>query len=176
VKNSMTIREKVMLGILGILCIVLAYYYLLYIPMKNETERYRQEYQTVDSTLVVVEAKAAKMAQMKAEIEAIKAGNAGDIKELPAYDNRQPLLRQLNMILAKTNNYSITFGGITGDGTTVCRQVTLNYACDDYASAKAILKEIHSGIYPCALGNISLSSEGASMSLNITYYEYGTVQ
>lgn len=172
----MTIREKVLLGVLGVMCLALAYYYLFYIPMKNETERYRQEYITVDDTLIVVEAKAAKMAKMKAEIEAIKAGNVQGIKELPKYDNRQPLMRQLSTILAETQKYNIIFGAVTGDGTTICRQVNLNYTCEDYASAKAILQELYNCQYPCSFGNINLSSEGATVSIYITYYEYGTLQ
>lgn len=175
-KNTITIREKVLLCILGILSVILVYYYLFYIPMKKETKLYRQEYVTVDETLLEVEARAAQMMEMKAEIEAIKAGNAENTRELPKYDNRQNLMSQLSGILAKTNNYSISFGAITGDGTTISRQITLNYTCDSYQSAKAILKEIYNGEYPCSFGNMNLSGEGRSVSMYITYYEYGELE
>ena len=175
-KNAMTLREKVMLGILGVLVLVLGYYYLVYIPMKEETEQYKQEYITVDDTLLVVEAKVMKMMKMQEEIDAIKAGNAEGNKELPKYDNRQNLMSQLSAILAKTDKYNITFGSVTGDGTTNERQVTLNYACSDYASAKAILQEIYAGQYPCSFGNVNFSNEGATVAINITYYEYGKLE
>lgn len=175
-KNAMTTREKILLCILGIMGVVLLYYYLFYIPMTQQTEQYRQDYITVDETLIVVEAKATKMAQMQAEIAAIKAGSTEGIKELPHYDNRQSLMSQLSEILENTEKYSINFGSITGDGTTISRQVTLNYTCDDYASAKGILEKIYDGDYPCAYGNLSLSNKGASVAMYITYYEYGKLQ
>ena len=62
----MTTREKVMLGILAALCLVLAYYYLLYIPMKEEIAQYKEEYTVVDDTLIVVDAKAVQLSKMKA--------------------------------------------------------------------------------------------------------------
>lgn len=174
--KNMSGREKIMLGILGALCIVLGYYYLLYIPMTEETEKCKQEYLTVEEDLLVVEAKVAQMSSMKAEIEAIKAGDVEGIKVLPQYDNRQSLMSQLSTILAKTTNYNIRFGAVTADGTTIRREVSLDYTCDDYASAKVILQEIYSGQYPCMLGNIGVGSEGAAISMNITYYEHGKLE
>ena len=174
--KNMSGREKAMLGILGVLCIVLAYYYLVYIPMTTEIENYKQEYVTVDESMIIVEAKVAQMSSMKAEIEAIKAGEVGDIKVLPMHDNRQNLMSQLSMILAKTKSYNIRFGTITADGTTISRQVTLDYICEDYALAKGILQEIYTGQYPCIIGNISVGSNGAAMSMDITYYEHGKLE
>ena len=174
-KNGMTTREKVMLCILGVLCLVLAYYYLLYIPMKEEIAQYKQEYTTVDDTLIVVEAKAVQLANMKAELEAIKQSGTGDVKPLPVYDNRQNLMSQLSNILDKTQSYSITFGNISSDGTTISRQISLNYSCGSYEAAKAILLEIYNGEYPCVFGTLHLSNEGATISIQITYYEYGSL-
>lgn len=174
-KNQMTIREKVMLCILILLLVFAAYYYLFYIPMKEDTEVYKQEYVSLDETLIIAEAKTTKMAKMKAELEAIKQGTTEIIKPLPAYDNRQNLMSQLSNILAKTKNYSITFGGVSGDGTTISRDITLNYSCGSYEEAKGILLEIYNGEYPCVFGTLHLSNEGSTVSIQITYFEYGKV-
>lgn len=175
-KNGMTIREKVMLCILILLCIFAAYYYLLYIPMKDATTAYKEEYTVLDDTLLVAEAKTTRMAKMKAELESIKAGTTEEIKALPAYDNRQNLMSQLSNILSKTEKYNITFGNVTGDGTTISREITLNYSCDSYEEAKEILLEIYNGEYPCVFGDLHLSNEGATVSIQITYYEYGSLE
>lgn len=172
-KNQMTIREKVMLCILIILLVCAGYYYLFYVPMKEDTEAYKQEYATLDETLIVAEAKTTKMAKMKAELEALKQGSTEEIKPLPAYDNRQNLMSQLSNILAKTQNYNITFGNVSGDGTTISREITLNYSCGSYEAAKQILLEIYDGEYPCVFGTLHLSNEGATVSIQITYFEYG---
>lgn len=172
-KNQMTIREKVMLCILIILLVCAGYYYLFYVPMKEDTEAYKQEYATLDETLLVAEAKTTKMAKMKAELEALKQGSTEEIKPLPAYDNRQNLMSQLSNILAKTQNYNITFGNVSGDGTTISREITLKYSCGSYEVAKQILLEIYDGEYPCVFGTLHLSNEGATVSIQITYFEYG---
>lgn len=172
-KNQMTIREKVMLCILIILLVCAGYYYLFYVPMKEDTEVYKQEYATLDETLIVAEAKTTKMAKMKAELEALKQSSTEEIKPLPAYDNRQNLMSQLSNILAKTQHYNITFGNVSGDGTTISREITLNYSCGSYEAAKQILLEIYDGEYPCVFGTLHLSNEGATVSIQITYFEYG---
>lgn len=171
--KSMSTREKIMLAVLGVMCLALVYYYLLYIPMKEEIAQYKEEYNTVDDTLILVDAKAAQLATMKAELEAIKQDPMGATKALPAYDNRQNLMSQLSNILSKTQSYNIIFGNVSGDGTTVSRQITLNYSCGSYEEAKSILQEIHNGEYPCVFGTLHLSNNGATISIQITYFEYG---
>lgn len=175
-KKGMSIREKVMLCILAVLCVILVYYYAFYIPMQEEIAQLKEEYTTIDDSMILVEAKATRLAKMKAELEEIKAGDAGVMKELPAYDNRQNLMSQLSTILSKTENYNIAFAGVTGDGTTVSRQISLDYSCANYEEAKAVLLEIYNGKYPCTFGGLYLSDDGATISVDIVYFEYGSLE
>lgn len=175
-KKGMTIREKVMLCILGVLIIIAAYCYMLYMPIKAEIQQYKDDYLVADDALIIAEAKALQMAKMKSEIDAIKAGDTEAIRELPKYDNRQNLMTELSLILSKTNNYNIRFGSIEEDGSVIHRQIMLEYTCKDYASAKGILQEIYNGEYPCIIGNMHISKDGSSVSLYLTYFEYGSIK
>lgn len=174
-KNSMTIREKVMLVILGLLCLALVYYYAFYIPTQEEIQQLEEEYLTIDDTLIAVEAKSARLEKMKADLEMLKGSDTDDTKALPAYDNRQNLMSQLSIILAKSDNYNISFGEVSGDGTTVRRNIRLDYTCGSYQAAKALLLEIYNGEYPCAFDSLYLSNEGTTISVDIIYFEYGTL-
>ena len=172
----MTVREKVMLGILGILCVICAYNFLLYQPIKEEIAQYKDEYIAQDDSLILLEAKAVRLAKMKSEISEIKNGSTEGIKELPKYNNRQNLMTQLSGILSKSENYNVRFGNVTQTESAITRQILLEYTCKDYKTAKGILEEIYDGEYPCVFGNVHISNKGATMSLYITYFEYGTLE
>lgn len=171
-KRGMSIREKVLLCILAVMAMVLVYYYAFYLPVQEETAQYEEEYILVDDNIILADAKAIKLKQMKAELEAIKGGETEVTKELPAYDNRQNLMMHLANILVKSQNYNITFGNVAVDGGTVSRSISLDYTCDSYATAKAILLEIYNGAYPCTFTNLYLTNNGNSISVDIIYYEY----
>ena len=172
-KKGMSIREKVLLCILAVLALVMVYYYLFYIPVQDEIAQCEEEYLLIDDNILLADAKAAKLNKMKAELESIKGGDTTEVKALPAYDNRENLMVQLSGILAKTENYSLVFGNISKDGVTVSRTVALDYTCSSYEAAKDILQEIYNGEYPCSFTNLYLSNEGATVSVDIIYYEYG---
>lgn len=171
-KKGLSIREKVLLAILGVLAAVMVYNYLFLIPIQEEIAQAEAEYLNMDETIILLDAKTAKYNQMKEELEVIKAGQTEDTKALPQFDNRENLMVQLSNILAKTEKYSLVFGTIGDDGVTVSRSVTLNFTCDSYETAKGILMEIRDGEYPCTFGNLYLSNEGMTVSVNITYFEY----
>ncbi len=85
-------------------------------------------------------------------------------------------MMQLSGILSKSENYNIRFGTVTSDENAISRQIILEYTCSDYKTAKGILEEIYNGQFPCVLGNVHISNKGATMSLYITYFEYGTLE
>ena len=171
-KKGLSIREKVLLCILAVLAVVMVYNYAFLMPIQDEIARCEEEYLSMDETVILLDAKTSRYQQMKKELEAIKGGEGEDTKALPAFDNRENLMVQLSNILSKTEKYNLVFGNISEDGVTVSRSVSLNYSCDSYETAKGILMEIREGEYPCTFGNVYLSNEGKTISVNITYFEY----
>ena len=171
-KKGMSIREKVLLCILVILALILVYYYAFYIPTQEEIAQYKEEYTVIDDAIILADAKAIKLTQMKAELEEIKGGDVMVTKELPAYDNRQALMVQLSGVLEKSQNYNVTFGNETIDGSTVTRMISISYTCEDYQTVKDILMEIYNGPYPCSFSNLYLTDGGNTLSVDVTYFEY----
>lgn len=171
-KKGLSIREKVLLIILGIVAAIAVYYYLFLIPTQDEIARLKEQSVSIQNALSLTESKINNLNKMKAELESIKAGDNTDTKPLPAFDNRQNMMVELYAILLNTENYSISYGTDTDDGTTVSRSVRLNYSCGSYEAAKAILIAIQDGEYPCTFGNLNFSNEGRNVSVDITFFEY----
>lgn len=177
-KAEMTVREKVMLGILGVLVLFCVYYFVFLVPTNEKIETYKSDTLLLEDQILMADAKVAKMEQMQAELDEIMAGNANGLKELPAYDNSNNVMAALSTILEKSNQYNISFSNVVIEDNTVRRNISLNYTCDSYNNAKSILNEIYEGDYRCILKDLYLTSssseesESYNVSVDITYFEY----
>ena len=172
-KVNFTVREKVLMTILGVLIVFCIYYFVFLIPATEQMNTYVEENYAVEDQIIMAEAKVAKMKQMEAELEKILSGEEKDVIALPEYDNNQNVMNSLYLILSKTNQYNVNFSGVTEEENTVRRNVVLEYECSDYATAKEVLMQIHDGPYRCLLKDFYLSAEeDYHIVVDITYFEY----
>lgn len=173
-KMNFTVREKVLMAILGVLIVFCVYYFVFLIPVTQQMNAYVEENYAVEDQIIFAEAKVAKMKQMEAELAKILSSDSEDIVALPEYDNNQNVMNSLYMILSKTNQYNVNFADVTEEEHTVRRNVVLEYECSDYETAKEVLKQIHDGAYRCLLKDFYLSAEeeGYRIVIDITYFEY----
>ncbi|MBQ8627521.1 MAG: hypothetical protein IJ419_15360 [Agathobacter sp.] len=177
-KPEFTLREKVLMCILAVLVIFCIYYFAFLVPATEQMNDYVNSNYEVEDQIIFAEAKAAKMKQMEAELKAILNGEAGDVKELPEYDNSQNVMNSLSVILMSADQYNISFSNVSEEESTIRRNVVLEYDCSDYDTAKSILTAIHDGPYRCLLKDFHLSksgkdeNEGYHIVVDITYFEY----
>ena len=177
-KPEFTLREKVLMCILAVLVIFCIYYFAFLVPATEQMNDYVNSNYEVEDQIIFAEAKAAKMKQMEAELKAILNGEAGDVKELPEYDNSQNVMNSLSVILMSADQYNISFSNVLEEESTIRRNVVLEYDCSDYDTAKSILTAIHDGPYRCLLKDFYLSksgkeeNEGYHIIVDITYFEY----
>ncbi len=173
-KKGLSAREKILLLILILMGIFAGYYYAFYIPSQEKITFYEEEAILIDDQIIVAEAKTAKMAMMNKELAEIKSGDMSNIKELPAYDNSRNVMNSLSLILANATQYDVSFSGVTEDDGIVRRDITLNYSCNSYDSAKSILSRIYNGDYRCLIKDLHITQSSGTWSVNvqITYFEY----
>lgn len=173
-KKQLTNREKVLLCILAVLMVVCAYNLLFYNPTIQEISLLQSETVALDEQIATMDTQVAKMNQMKSELEAIGAGEMGDVKEIPAFDNSGNVMNSLSAILKSADQYSVNFSSVEQEDSTVRRNISLSYSCKDYDSAKSILTQIYGGEYRCLLKDIHLSNDGDgyAVTVEITYFEY----
>ena len=175
--NKMTVREKVLTVILGVLVLFCVYYFAFLIPVTEEMDACINENLTIEDQMVIYDATAEKKRMMEGELKDILEGENKDVKELPAYDNSQNVMKELSALLEKTEQYDTSFSSVEEQDNTVRREVSLSFTCNSYEDAKNILSSISNSDYRCILKDLYLNrqdGENASyrVDVDIVYFEY----
>lgn len=173
-KKQLTVREKVLMCILAVLLVICAYYYAFYTPVLQKIADYKNEIVFLEEQNLILDAQVEKMNQMKSELDAIAAGEMGNVKELPAFDNSQNVMNSLSFILKNAEQYSVSFSSVEEEESTVRRHINLSYDCKNYESAKSILQRVYESEYRSLIQDVHMSFSEASchVTVEITYFEY----
>ncbi|MBQ6843006.1 MAG: type II secretion system protein M [Agathobacter sp.] len=172
-KKQLTTREKILMLVLVILMVVCAYYYAFYVPITQQVASLVSQAATIDEQILLVDAQVARMNEMKAELDAIAAGEMGNVKELPAYDNSGNVMHSLSAILQNAMQYNVNFSSVEEEESTVRRHISLSYDCSSYETAKSILTQIYESDYRSLIKDVSITvNEGYHVVVDLTYYEY----
>lgn len=177
-KSKMSGREVFMIVLLVVLLAGVGYYMGFYSPLQKEMANIQSQTSSVDAQISAAANKIARMDVMQAELDEIFSRPKDEITEIAAYDNKEVVLNQLNGILQSSMEYSLSFAepSIGGDGT-VRRNVSMNFRCPDYESAKRIINSLTKSQWRCMVSNLSLSGGGnimedeVSVSATITFFE-----
>ena len=105
-KKSFTKREKILLGVLGAICLVAVYFYAFLLPVQSETQELITQKESLESENLVQMAKAQKMASMEKELEKFEDEGAA---KTPSYDNLKALTAFLNTVTADVTGYNMSF-------------------------------------------------------------------
>ena len=173
----MTVREKVLTVILGILVLFCVYYFAFLIPVTEEMDACINENLTIEDQLVIYDATAEKKRMMEGELKDILEGGNKDVKELPAYDNSQNVMNQLSELLEDTEQYDVSFSSVEEQDNTVRREVSLSFTCNSYENAKNILSSISNSEYRCILKDLYINREDDEeanyrVNVDVVYFEY----
>ena len=175
--RELTGREKVLLLVLTVLVIALGYFKLLYEPVQDQTQRYRedaaQEQLELEQNLV----KAAQMEKMEQALEKIHAD--GTSRAIPTFNNRESILRDLRGILAGTREYHVDFGdGVRQEGYIVLHTAQLSYQTGSYAQSRAVVDALSASDNINRISDLRIELNDRSgmdpyyeTTLTITYFE-----
>jgi Tfp pilus assembly protein PilO len=174
-KRAFTTREKIMLLVLAILLIAIGYYKFVLEPINDSITQYQLDTETEQSEILQNTAQLQKLDSMQTELDEINA--SGDAKPLPTYDNTDGMLTELNAILSKSDDYSLNFGTVAPlEETTYIMQrpVELTFNTGSYATARAILDELHNSNNINQISDLSMEIEdngSVEVTLSISYFE-----
>ena len=174
-KRKLSPREMMLLGVLAILVVVVGYITLFYMPTTQARDDALAEAESCREQTEVAQVRLAEKQRMEQELEEIFAQNPNPLG-LADYDNRQPVMVELNMILASTENYSLSFATVDASQSIVRREISISFTCDSYDTAKYVLQQLHDSTYRCMLNNVTISrgqndSGTTSVSGSIVYFE-----
>ena len=152
--RAFTNREIAIILLLTLVLLVLVYYRFFYTPMQERLDYLENETATVDTQIQVEQGRARKIQEM---LEQIDIG----IKEYPGevmtYDNVKSEIDVLNGILNSAKSFEVTFQQPTANGNNVRRRVNINFVARNYASARAIIRQLHDSEYRCMITTLSMS-------------------
>lgn len=175
-RRQLTAREWMLLGVLGVILLISGYMLLFYMPMTTERDRCIGETESVRTETEAAQLRLEDKRRMERELEELFAADPPPLS-IPDYDNLQPVMFELNSILAGTEDYSLSFGTVDNSQSIVRRSISMTFTTGSYASAKEVLRQLHDSHYRCMLDDISISlgqtaSGFASVSGNIVFFEY----
>lgn len=181
-KRQLTVREWLLLGVLGVLLLVSGYMALFYMPMTAERDRCLGETETCQMETEAARVRLEDKHRMERELEELFAAETPPLS-IADYDNLQPVMFELNKILSGTENYTLTFSTVDTSQTIVRRSISMTFAAGSYESAKEVLQQLHDSAFRCMLDDVNISlgqgGEGSvSVSGTIVFFEYqaGPVQ
>lgn len=175
-RRRLTVREWALLVLLGVILLAGGYALFFYTPMTAERDRCLGEAESVRTQTESVRARLEDKHRMEQELEEMFDADVPPLS-IADYDNLQPIMVELDSILASTKDYSLTFSTVDASQAIVRRSISMAFTADSYASAKAVLQQLHNSGYRCMLESVSLdlgqgTSGAVTFNGTIVYFEY----
>ena len=174
-KRKITAREGMLLGVLVILALIVGYIMLFYNPTIAARDAAKADAEACREQTEAAQIRLAEKQRMERELDELFARNPNPLS-LPDYDNLQPVMMELNSVLADTQNYSLSFATVDASQSLVRREISVNFTCGSYATAKSVLQRLHDSPYRCMLNNLNFSrgrtdDDSVSVSGSIVFFE-----
>ncbi len=159
--REFTPREKGMLLVLAVLLLALGYMKLFYAPVQQAVEDNQQRQTELQDQALIEQTRALKMQVMEKELEELKASNAVPDAQVPDYNNAKRVMVELNAILARAREYSLSFDDVSldEDSGLVRRPVELTFQTADYAAAREIINDLYHCRYRCSIQDVTISAD-----------------
>ena len=175
-KRSLTAREWILLGLLGVVALVSGYVMLFYMPMTARRDAAREETELCRLQAEAAQVRLEEKRRMERELEELFAGE-GEPVRLADYDNLQPVMLELNTVLSETEDYSLSFSTVDASQTIVRRSISMSFTTGTYESAKAVLQQLHDSAFRCMLDGVNISigqgeRDTVSVNGNVVFFEY----
>ena len=175
-RRHLTAREWMLLALLGVILLISGYMLLFYIPQTTERDRCIGETEICQIEIEAAQLRLDEKRRMERELEELFAAETPPLS-IADYDNLQPVMFELNSILASTQDYSLSFSTVDASQAIVRRSISMSFTTGTYESAKAVLQQLHDSAFRCMLDSVNVSvgqgeQDAVSVSGNIVFFEY----
>ena len=129
--------------------------------------------------MMIEAARLRQMRKMEEELQQLKDSGAIPNAEVPAYDNIQNVMIQLNTILSQAVEYSLSFKEVSTDDTgMVFRPIDMTFTANDYDTVRSIVDDLYHCRYRCSVEDLSVNADlnlsienKIFVDLSIVFYE-----
>ena len=169
---TFSMREKVLLAILGFVGVGILWYFFVYSNIHGQIATIDSEMAAAQEQLVATQSQTASYANMEKMVEEYKTKGTATLT-MPNYDNTQALMAFLNGALGGTKGYDISFDDPALDDSDgyVHRSGTISFNSASYSDARSVIDAIARGPYPCRVDGVGVvddSSKASSKTGNTT--------
>ena len=183
--RSFTSREKLLLVILGALIVGSVYYLLFFQPVSSSLEQSKANTESLESQLVVLDAKVKAIKNMQKSMEEFKEN--GHVESImPSYSAGKQELNFLNTTLANSEDYYVGFTKITREGNQIRRDFAMKFTVPHYTEAEDIINNLEHSDLRCLISDFdvkpvekdeTIGTGEVEVSCVATFYEtmYGGV-
>lgn len=163
-REILSLKELILLGILIIL---VAYYFVVHGPLSKQKEEYEHRLVEINSEMQMSQQKAVKKIKMQKSIDAIFAKYDGNPPRTPEYNNINFIIGELNDILGNTYDYRLSFGAEAVDENNINiirRPIDISFSTQTYEDAVAKIKTINESENKYLIQNVSIYDSGDNSS------------
>lgn len=177
--REFTLRERVLLLILGAIIIAMVYYLLVDEPVRSGIKSANASKEALAVQAAAVEQQLTNMHTWQAEMDKLE-GNGRPNSFMPSYNYSNEELDFLNETLAGTLDYYIGFNEITREGEQIRRSFALNFSSPGYQAAVEVIAALENSKVRCLVGDFSifpyengtsLMSGPVTVNATATFYE-----
>ena len=150
--RDFTRGERILLLVLALVLLGLAYYFVVDRPVRDALESAKAEKEAILTELGALQSRIKRMEEMEKAVNSFQTGP--EVSQMGSYNNSKAELDFLNDLLDGTDNYAVTFTGVTRDGDQVRRNFNLRFTVRDFASAESLIRKIYGCEMRCLLNDI----------------------
>ena len=155
-RRQLTTREWMLLALLGVILLASGYMLLFYMPLTAERDRCLGEAESCRAEIEAAQLRLEEKRRMERELEDLFSAGEPP-RSIADYDNLQPVMFELNSILASTQDYSLSFSTVDASQAIVRRSISMSFTTGTYESAKAVLQQLHDSAFRCMLDSVNVS-------------------
>lgn len=157
--RGLSARDRFLLIFLVVILIGVCYYLFFYKPLQADLQHIATQSSETDLLIQTSMAKVSSMDGMQKELDEIFSRPESEITEIAPFDNAKVVMSQLNGILSASEEYKLSFQDpVIEDNGTVRRNVSMEFLCKDYNSAKAITKSLSASHWRCLINSLSIAT------------------
>lgn len=155
--REFTKREKALLLILVCILLGAVYYFLVALPSMNKISAATEQTVMLQEDMMVETAKMKQIKEMQQKIEEASLRN-GFKTEIPAYDNLENVMKQLDSILSSTTDYALAFSPTTEEGSLIYRPIEIQFQCANYSVARSVIDKIYTSPFKSMIDTLSVNN------------------
>jgi len=160
--------------LIGILVVLLAYYFVVQGPIKRQTEELEQQKANIQEQIAIVQPRIQEMKVWQDELTKINEKYDGNPTSIPDYPNIDPILNELSTFFDNGASYNIEHVSTSINGNVVTRVEVVSFTLGSYEAVKEKIDLINNSMFKYQITDLAISMNNGSCSCSLTFvaHEY----